>query len=393
VHRRLFHWVRATLPSPTWVALFFFAVLAIEGLHYGIVFLDGKPFPVNENPFSRVRAGLAMFVAIAYGLFRVLLFHPLYSSEYRQWLELTPWTVRHPLPCGPARLVPQDGVVMAVLAATAHGVPEAALAIPFVVVGAYLLALTPSFFVLGRRHLGYVTLLGLILAIRFSEWPLAAGGCLFTTYVLAAIGLQRTLIEFPWTGLPEVFQQTNWAEKMADQKGKGVAGWPWDLLNPRREFLVMPFVDAVWIASLVGLGLHAADVTLLRLFQPRNPLPIGAMFFAYGILGGTLTRLSMYITSFAPPINLWGRIGTLRLIIPSYDVVFVGPLLGLAAYGAGVSTIGLLPLRWSMYLAPLGAAVATFFLLHSGPNLRRWELLGRHRVVARGLAKQRFLEL
>jgi hypothetical protein len=334
-----------------------------------------------------------MFTAISYGLFRVLLFHPLYSSEYRQWLELTPWNIRHPLPCGPARLVPQDGIVMAVLAGAAHGVPEVALSIPFVVVGAYLVALTPSFFVLQRRHLGYATLLGLVLAIRFSEWPLVAGASLFVTYVMAAIGLQRTLAEFPWTDLPEVFQQTNWAEKMAEQKGKGVAGWPWDLLNPQREFLVVPLADALWIAVLVGGALHAADVTLMRLFQPRNPFPIGAAFFAYGMIGGTLTRLSLYVTSFASPINFWGRVATGRLIIPSYDVAIVGPLLALAAYGAGMSTIGLLGQPWSLYCAPVGAGLATFFLLHTGPSQRRWELLGKHRAVARGLAKQRFVEL
>lgn len=85
--------------------------------------------------------------------------------------------------------------------------------------------------------------------------------------------------------------------------------------------------------------------------------------------------------------------GTGRWIIPSYDVAIVAPLLALAAYLAGMSTIGVLGQPWSLYCAPIGAGLATFFLLHTGPSQRRWELLGRHRIVARGLAKQRFLEL
>ena len=83
--------------------------------------------------------------------------------------------------------------------------------------------------------------------------------------------------------------------------------------------------------------------------------------------------------AYYPPISIFGRIATGRLIIPGYDNVLIAPL---AAFIASLSVRYLLILGMP---PPLAFAITTFLILLPflmfGPSLWRWHLVGTHRIV------------
>ena len=57
-----------------------------------------------------------LFIAsIQHGLSRVFGFHPIWHGDYLNWLKMTPWTSRKPLPWGPVELIWEDGIIVGAL--------------------------------------------------------------------------------------------------------------------------------------------------------------------------------------------------------------------------------------------------------------------------------------
>jgi hypothetical protein len=94
-----------------------------------------------------------------------------------------------------------------------------------------------------------------------------------------------------------------------------------------------------------------------------------------------IARVAIYIDGHYSPMNLWGRIITGRWLISAYDQIFVAPLLivasgPLAFYclrGAGLSVDNALT---------VGSGIMLMLALVLPPRLRRWRLIGHHRIVA-----------
>src|SRR5262245_42747901 len=98
---------------PVWTSVNFALIfLLLEGPVLYYEWKLGKPI-VD----LKIRPGTAItYVASAfYGIHRAVTFHPFYREEYRQWLELTPWTVRKPLPMASIALIWEDGIVLGAL--------------------------------------------------------------------------------------------------------------------------------------------------------------------------------------------------------------------------------------------------------------------------------------
>src|SRR5262249_30265485 len=83
---------------PGWVFFCFMVVYIVLRLPawIGLGFWGIAP-AVGKRPTD----GLLVIAAIAYGVYRVVAFHPFYRADYRAWLEWTPWSSRKPLPIGP----------------------------------------------------------------------------------------------------------------------------------------------------------------------------------------------------------------------------------------------------------------------------------------------------
>lgn len=89
-----------------------------------------------------------------------------------------------------------------------------------------------------------------------------------------------------------------------------------------------------------------------------------------------------------PPIGLFGRIATGRLVIPGYDKVAVAPACVLLA---GVELSRLLAVAGGGVIASISIVVAVclFLSLALGPSQADWELTGNHRLVPFGPAERR----
>src|SRR5262249_12037823 len=96
--------------------------------------------------------------------------------------------------------------------------------------------------------------------------------------------------------------------------------------------------------------------------------------------GAPISRLSLYLSGYLPPISIWGRLTTGRWIIPGYDKVFVAPLLavGLAAW---MSTEILNRNLDPRVYVPMVTFVFLAIFLGMGPSLKAWRLTGNHRIV------------
>jgi hypothetical protein len=93
-----------------------------------------------------------------------------------------------------------------------------------------------------------------------------------------------------------------------------------------------------------------------------------------------------------PPISLWGRICTLRWIVPRYDQMFVSPLTAFLV--AILAPFGLVRMGLPLEIAlPSALSLVLWVVLAMGPSLRHWRLTGAHRIVPFMLGKQQFIEL
>ena len=109
---RIFRWNRLVLP-PWWaISSFLLIYLIAESLClYVGWWLD---LPGDAKQFVETRWVVVGTGAVVFAMFRVG-FHPVHRPEYRAWLACTPWTAAKPLPLGPVHLIPQDGVILALL--------------------------------------------------------------------------------------------------------------------------------------------------------------------------------------------------------------------------------------------------------------------------------------
>lgn len=367
--------LRMLLP-PAEYLLMFVGVYALIGLPQ---LLDSW-FHGNRPPetFHRSQQVVLGFAVVIYGVYRVLAFHPFYRAGYRNWLMTTPWTSRKPLPFGPIHLVWEDAVILtaACLPAWAQGAvhPLGSLSL---LLGAYLVVLAQAFWTTGAWAAGYAVLFGVGLALRLCrESPTTYATVLMATYLVAAVGLRRSLRRWPDWGY---WQEALNPQLQAGGAASGRLGWPFDRLGPRFTHgnLGVRAIDGILMGLLAGWALYAAD----SLFDDaRGRPPVAAMVLGYLVALAPGFRLSAYTTGYSAPISLGGRIRTFRWIIPSYDQVFVTPLMAVLAGILGF--VAPWSLGWPPTLAaPAAVTLSIWALLLGGPPRRRWWLTARHRIV------------
>jgi hypothetical protein len=321
---------------------------------------------------------LLICAALAYGGLRVLASHPFYHAEYGAWLERTPWTSRKPLPLGPVHWTWRDGLIVGGLTALAWAdsrvdpVRIAALALI-----AHAVFLIPSLFATRVAGLGYATAFALGLVVRFgmSRWEFL--GAAAAASLLAHAGLRRSLARFPWPGKSERLEP--WRQQLTTGAAREstACGWPHDQLrtdpanHPRvktHHAVLGSALAGWWAFAVAGLIVPMdRDIILLMILAVEAPA------LAFG-------RFLIYRPGYAPPINLWGRLVTLRWIIPGYDQVYLGPLCTfLIPWPVLYASV-----RWGLpfeIAAPVAAALTLFVALSCKPSLLRWRLTGRHRIV------------
>jgi len=335
------------------------------------------------GPFTGWRPMFLVFLALLYGVSRAVMSHPVTNRGYGAWLATTPWTPDRPLPFGPVWLSVKDltSAVVLLLVGCLNVVVDPWLLKtrlpvfhPLTLVAcalfAYLAVLCVAL-AMGKRWLAaIVCLFALPLTVYPVFNPYSAMVVLLLMYVLCYVELRRSLAGFPWN-------TSYWERDVGEAYRKAainmrVVGWPFRELTAWREDPEITAGMAVLITALVSWWVHV----IARLGNVSvGPGLVGtvAVILAFG-------RMVAYTGKRWPPIGFFGRIFTLRWIIPAYDRVFLAPI-----------AIFLVPTVFFPLLAAVGltghfAAVAVLALtifasLTLPPSLYHWHLTGPHRCV------------
>ncbi|MCA9232074.1 MAG: hypothetical protein KDA57_15605 [Planctomycetales bacterium] len=351
------------------------AIAAVAtGVPIGImVFTHDIPIVLLSWPI----VGIVIGVAMLYGAIRVLLYHPVFDSDYSKWLATTPWEPELPLPKGPIHLVWGDGVIVAVLCGLStllsFSIPEDAwlYAIGPALSFAAAIAITWTLANLATGQTAHVwcalfapCLLGLL--------GLPVSGIIFCPFVVAAIawhGVHHSLKRFPWGNTT--------ASKLWEDKSQALIGWPYrNLLLQSGDFHVN-FRRAVLESSLAA-GWAWYWIESMRKSDSQGDLDAEMVAVGFGTLAIVGVRLGGYGAAICSHL-CWGqRVANRQWIVPRHDQIFLVPIL-MVVVGSVVP--------WALHIG-LGVSVAVscgiglglVVLLGRGvgPSVRELELTGVH---------------
>jgi len=321
--------------------------------------------------------------AIVYAASRVFMFHPVFNADYHKWLAAVPWTARKPLPAGPVHLVLQDLVVVGSLFAIAWlrhpGINLPRLGVNFLMM--YELALVISFVSLARPWFTYAIIFGFGLIVLTRDFPLAALAVAAALYVVSLAGLVRSLQDFEnwdlsWLEEQPIFSLSQ--QKALDLLRKNILGWPFDCIRPRDVAGSIRYRDGTMISLLLGWW---AFVILQRIGPLPNAQPEGwrAFFFGFVSLPAAGIRASIYCWGYSSPISFWGRVFTLRWIVPGYDQVLLAPIALMGVALAGGELASRFPQSVPL-IVPATMTAVGLCAFNLGPSLKRWRLTGNHRL-------------
>jgi hypothetical protein len=380
--RRIIQWLRVAAP-PRWIVLPLLPVLGFELVY---AFAAWKGWGLWNDLLLR-RDVLLLLTATALGVRRAYDFHPLYHHGYRSWLRVTPWTSRVSLPVGPVHLVPQDALWLAVTLFLWHDPQLSRLYLPLCFGVPYLAVVCSSCLATGVTTIGCVLAFGLGEVVRHWYNPLQALSVAFWLYLAAWLGIRRSLAQFPWT--LSWFWDMSSLQAVAEEQKRRMLGWPLDQLHGRPgEEPFNPF-HATVIGLLVGWWSYCLT-SLITL--PGAATPFRWLILSLISAMGILIRTVGYWVDYRPPITVWGRLWSMRWIIPRYDHICIPPVLIflVACY---------LPRVLAGWHVPSDVALAATTSLvaimacNLPPSFQRWRLTGFHRIVPGSTNKQEFVKI
>jgi len=314
----------------------------------------------------KIRILILALASGLYGFYRVRFFHPFYNSKYWQWLCLSPWSIKNPLPQGPVHLIWVDLAILAVLTLLAYSnIPHLA---PVPAVAFLIVYLVMIFFTFQAEQIIFIVLLPFLAPLVF--YPFAnlyvAILALIFLYFLCYAGFHCFLKEFPWnTRYWSIDAVKEFRKKAIEQ-----LGWPFKFLKTYDD-THMSYFGAFLFSLLLTWWLHVIRWVISEPYQPALLVPLAVLVAFW--------RIVVYGGINHPPISLMGRIFTGRLIIPGYDKIFIAPICILLA---GI----LLPFvldyygvvtEWNFEIC----FFLIFFLAFSlPPTLNKWRLTGAYRI-------------
>lgn len=327
---------------------------------------------------SRVGPRILLAGGLLLGAYRAIAFHPYFRPGYVRWLKGTPWTVSKPLPLGSLELVPEDALALGLLALLGTTLPDFT---SLYIINMFLLgnicALILTFWKTGAPVHGYCALLFLGFIPQWWQRQWIDLALLTGIYLIVHEGLWHTLRKFPWQseGFLSDFGLVN-APAGTDRNPS--CGWSFDRFYRdirmakginRIDALLCCMLGSWWVWSVCSL-----------IVDPRERAAAVGVIALAVICFAPSARWLIYIRGYQSPISVWGRVWTFRWIIPGYDQVYVGPI---CSFMGGVLLFWFLmrirPIPVDVCWVIAGGAAA-FLALTSPPSLRRWRLVGEHRI-------------
>jgi len=365
-------WMRTVLPSGWALGTFVFFYLLFDAPFYLLTLFQPSLLALPRQWHSE---SVLKFACAAYGVYRVAAFHPVFRPDYFKWLKAGPWNSSKPLPAGPIHLVWQDLVVCLIVEFLALRYPWTHPAVPLLcLLVFYLLCLSAALFATGQRAAAYLIAFGMggVVHLHSRSWMAFAGGV--ALYLLAYGALRRSLARFPWPiEKIEVFRQKLVSQEMTRQQQ---FGWPFNRLSPRSEFPSISWGHGLLLSLLAGWWCFV----LMRLIGETDA-GVFIMFYVLPAMFGIGARAIIYLTGHWPPISFWGRIWTLRWIIPKYDQALVAPVLAILTCVFAPGLLRRLGLPDEASYA-VSLACVLFIIFNVGPTLRSWRLTGSCRLTS-----------
>ncbi len=391
---RFRQWLRVVLVSDAilWAAVACVLVIWL-GQRALIVWLRVFAPVLTESEMGMVSRPAHAFalipIAALYGFYRVVAFHPVANRHYGRWLAQTPWKYPQPLPLGPLKLVWQDAAFISILLAFSLLPPYGNLIVlvapivVFLIVYCAILAYWHWLFEARWSSIAFVALM--VVSLQFLVHPFAWLVVAFASYGIVRLGIEASLRDFPYS------EARREALHLVPFERQPAPEIPWP---------IMPADDEHWWIGLTPL--QAALIGLL----------VGGIFYGVaihfreepGFVRGVLTfhglfaiicvgvRLGIYLGRCRPPISLLGRVATRRLIIPGYDIVFVGPLVAVLAAVAVPPILMWIGIGPGLAF-PLSTAVTVWLALTLPPPLKRWYFTGHYQIPPVRRFGQLFVEM
>lgn len=321
-----------------------------------------------------VRTTILAGFAGLFAAFRLFRFHPACNQPYAAWLKLSPWTAAKPLPLGPVGLVWQDAAVIGLLTAIVYWHAHGDALWPVFVFGlVYLLGMTILLAVTRQWWncwaLGY---LWPALMLPISSAP-ARYAIVVAILLVIWHGHRQSLKAFPWKFVKDMDRPPQSILQVRIQIGpasQSKLGWPIDALSPKIKAPSVSKLENLAISTLMGWWTFCVIQA-----TAMDPIPEGILLFAFVAAG---LRMAIYGSNVTPPVNLWGRIASGRIIMPGYDQVFLTPLAVVLTALLGAIIIKRSGV-WYPVTESCVVALLCSLLLGGGPRLRAWLLTGEHR--------------
>lgn len=397
MRRRIIRWLRAVFPYWSAVLILIFGAQAWISIETA---WQGKD-PLQRPDHARFAYLLTFGYAVFYAGYRVFALHPMWSKSYLDWLAATHWTGRKRLPLGPVHLIPQDAVMLALLAGLvwwwgkelgAH-LPMALGALLAVSLGVYLFLLAVTLRTCDEWRGAYAVWFGMGGCVwAIGNWWLFWGLALLT-YLCALAGLKASWHGFPWSAEKlhralKVFADVSKGQTVVPAIAQDTLGWPFDWLSPKPEREAFTSRQDVVLGSLLFgwwyncLAVHAEGRPQMVAIQTFLAGPFVGLLFLLGI-----GRLTEYVQGLSAQLSLTGRLVTWRWIVPRWDVVWVPMwlllILDSVLFSLGLNNgliQGLLP-WWEFRLAAsVLLAFGMWTQLGNAPPFRKWRLTGNFRM-------------
>jgi hypothetical protein len=347
------------MPGMTLAAVAIYASAAL--MDWLVAKVAGVP---REMVFQNTGLGFSVLccAAGAYGVARVLTYHPGYQRRHWEWMETVPWRAGVPLPLGPVTLDWRDALVVVPAALLGEYVSGGSVLGPLLAFGvAHLLCLA---FTEGRAGWwGYALLAGFGGLLRLSDNPSAVAVAIVPLYGVALGGMRY--------GLPKVVKSL--------PEVRTALGAPFEQLAPVAPPKPVPAYVALATSAMVGWWTYcltwrswSGKATRLDLYA------VGAVV----AFGAALIRFAAYRAGSGPPLSLFGRLRTGRWVIPDYDTVYLMPLVTFAASvasAAGLVFVGASP----AVVAGVTVGLTTFTALILPPTRARWLLTSPRQIEVR----------
>ncbi len=342
--------------------------------------------------------------SLVYGVNRVFAFHPAFNRGYFRWLAATPYTGRQALPLGPLQLVIEDvAFVVPVLAASLF-TGAVSWQIPLVcLLAGYSTTLAVATHLTGNLILSCALHFFLPLALLLVPSPIGGVALILLLPPILRWAVARNLEAFPWgTGesgraasgevAPAKGLVFAGAKDLGESRDELGVGWPLAILGPQKEWAHISTGFACAFSVWIGLAVVCGGSCIERLFG--ESLAIGSRdirgvsaLCLLGVLVLAGARTLIYTTYTRPPLNLSGRIGLRRLIIPRYHKVYVPSLLAIAI-AAVLPRCVFVVSNSGAWIVGITFGVCMLVLLGMGPTLKSWTLTGTYRLQRSAFANQ-----